>query len=882
MTLLALDEASATLAEAVQSRIGIEDLVLARAVSASDLPPVLHAIHARRQSPDSPLRLRDDVSSRELVLLVTSVQSSNVIEIARQVRAQYEMRRFAAVHALEILVLLPELTPPGDYGAAYSLLKMLNADNPADTVWLLDSMNANRVRFGDLSNGAYADAVAGALLYEPELSGAMVGHRPRGFDAAFSSFGYAELVFPRDVALRRLEPRFAEELVREKLLAGAPMPQPHLAAKQFVAAEEFATPLSRIGLEAGESLFMRFRPKTLVTDRTRGADEVIAAVRAELKTFRDGVHLKNLETLVRQGEETAARFAALVARATDETLDRDGYPAAIAFLEASLDPLPDLRNDGARNLVTEIHAASSSLDRRLAFSPNTAASDATRKRIRELDQLLQDQKLVADTLSIDAAEIAVLEGERDELTAKVREIVFAEEGENNAARNGLRDAETARLSAETEAREQQLRELFAQKPRAEESLRDALELRRTFLWQCVIGFVIAAALTWWKRWFGAALTAGALWALFRYLTLIAPAVRMARETLQSLVEHIDVADKSKNSAHNDELQFEYDVAHRRTTLSVLGRTREAAKATLDAVRSRFAELQALSFERASIAPRELVVNVIDDADVDAWYERTADDRKPLLRDFPISRSRSRHLSADDLRRDLDAYAATAFDAFRHFTIGQGAALANESDLARRLKRFVDTAAPLIDLRSDDLPAQQAMQRDTTLWIDNDDARFAALLHRRIPDAHVRPAADPLRVHAVSRVLHYPAYVLGQIDYYRSQYDPAQHPQSANAPDLIPLTAAVRDAYEQVLLGLAVGVIRLREDGQLVSNDVALGNTHLAAAEHLAGAAALRRELETALEPRLRITADLDHDLQQVATSAFDREVASAIAARYRL
>jgi hypothetical protein len=860
VTILALDEASATLAEAVQRRVAIPDLVQCGS------PGDLQEIHARRQSPDSPLRLRDDISNREVVLLVTSANSSSVIDVAREVRGQYDMRRYAAFYSLEVLVLLPELAP----GAAYSLLKMLSADNPADAVWLVDSMNANRVRFGDLSNDAYADAVAGALLFEPELSGAIVGRRPHGMDPAFSSFGYAELVFPREVALQRVEARFAAQLVREKLLAGNALPRPELVAREFVAGKDLELP--------EQSLFMRFRPKTLVSDKTRSAEELIAAVRGELQAHRDGVHLKNLETLAQQGEETAARGSALLARVVDETLDRDGYPAAIAFLDALVDPL------GPRNLATEIHAAAISLDARLAFTPNTAASDAARKHIRELEQLLEDQQLVADTMSTGAAELAVLQGERDELRSGIREVVFAEEAENNAARNTARDAETARLSAETQAHEQHLRDLFVQKPRAEQALREALEARRTFLWYCVIGAIIGLAAAYWNRWSLTVFGALAAYAAFRYLSEIAPSVRAAREALQRLVEQIDVTDKAKNAAHNDELQFEYDVAHRRTRLSVLGRTREAAQSTLDAVRERMRELETLSFAPASIVSRGLVVHVLEDADVDAWYDRTTDDRRPLLRDFPLTRSESRHLSLDELERRVTAYAATAFDAFRSFTLAQGATLASEADFARRLKRFTDTAAPLIDLRGDDLEAEKSMQRDATLWIDTSDARFTAQIQRRFPEAHLRATTDPLRIHALSRVLHYPAYVLGQIDYYRAQYDPALHPESAHAPDLIPLTGVLRDAYEQVLLARAVGVIRLREDGQLVSNESVLGDTHRAAAEHLAGAATLRHELADALAPRLRIAADVARDLQQLIDtplSTFDQELAAGIAARYR-
>lgn len=475
VSILALDDASASLAEAVQRRVaaacGLEDLVQSR-VLRGDMTNTVASIHARRQAPDNPLRLRDDISTRELVLLVfaASGPAPAVLDTAREIRQLYDMRRLAEFYTIEALCLLPDVfapASPSDYGAAYSMLKLIDSDNPFEAVWLLDATNGNRVQFGSIDAAAYADAIAGALTFEPELSGTLSGaFRPRGMEATFSSFGYAELVFQRDLALQRIEPRFAVELLRAKLLTSGAATAPHLAAKQLVVGDEFAVPLSRIGVDAGQSLFMRFQPKTFVNDRTRSADEVIAAVRGELQTHRDRTHLQNLEALAKQGEQTANGFAALLARVVDETLDRHDYPAAIALLDALLDPLPDLRSDAdvaPRNLVTEIHTATAALDTRLRFTPNTAASDAARKRIRELDNLLADQKLVADTLTLEAADqLAELDREKEALTLRVPELLFAEEAENNAARSAARDAEAARLADETRGREERLRELFAQ------------------------------------------------------------------------------------------------------------------------------------------------------------------------------------------------------------------------------------------------------------------------------------------------------------------------------------------------------------------------------------------------------------------------------------
>ncbi|HEX8154251.1 MAG TPA: hypothetical protein VF698_14050, partial [Thermoanaerobaculia bacterium] len=177
VSLLTLDEPSAVLGAAVQQRVaaacGLEDLVQIRAVAAqSDLAQTLAGIHARRQAPDSVLRTRDDIQARELVLLIASAASrATVVETATRIRELYDIRHFADYYSLEVLCLMPDLfaSEAADYGAAYSLLKLLSAageGKPFDAVWLLDATNEQRVRFGRLDEAlaTYADAVAGSLL----------------------------------------------------------------------------------------------------------------------------------------------------------------------------------------------------------------------------------------------------------------------------------------------------------------------------------------------------------------------------------------------------------------------------------------------------------------------------------------------------------------------------------------------------------------------------------------------------------------------------------------------------------------------------------------------------------------------------------------------
>lgn len=946
VSILALDDAALSLAHAVQQRVatatGLDELVQVRPVlhsgrvaqrpgaeersgSGDDWPraitEAIESIHERRQRPESPLRSREDVSNRELVLLVVSSvapAATAVIEVAQQIRDLYDMRRLSAFFTIEILCLLPGLfaSTAEDYGAAYSLLKEASGSSPRpfDEFWLLDATNANRVHFGRLADAldTYAAVVAGVLTFEPEMSGAPAAHHPRGMDPTFSSFGYAELSFPRELALQRVEARLAADLVRTKLLAVAdPLrTAPQLAAKQLVVSDAFAGPLSRIALEAGQSLFKRFQVRTAVTETTRSAEEVIAAVRAELRVHREGAHTNELHALELQREQTASELAALLTRVVDETLDGDDHASATGLLEALLDPAPDIHAGtgvAPRNLVTEIRTATAALDARLRFQPQTAASDAARARLRDLDHLREDQTLVADVVASTTAgeQLAAMKQEQDALTARLPEIIFAEEAENNAARNAAADAETVRLAQETEGHEQRLRDLFAAKPRAELALREALEGRRAYIWRQIlwggggivagyaVPFALGLSLPHALILSGASLFA--IYALVRYLGNVVPLVRAARESLERLVAQIETTDKAKNVAHNDELQFEYDVAHRRATMAVLRRVRESAKKTLDALRLRVIAWQDLadSLVPPSIASGGLSISLVEDADVDAWYDRTAADRTPFLRELPLSRSQSSRLPMDQVRRRIVEHAATAFGDFRKMTLADALSLVSDAARAQRFKRFADDAAPLIEVRDDDIQAQQAMQRDATLWIDSSAAALVSLVRRRHADAAFKPPLDPLRIHALSRVLHYPAYVLAQIAYYRAHYDPASSPQSANFADLLPtelvLSGPLRVAYEQVLLGRAMGAIHLREDGRLggATLDVVLGDSHLAAAKHLASsdAATLRQDLDRDLAPRLEVAEEVERGLRTLlgntpSLSPFDRSLIAALLARY--
>jgi hypothetical protein len=154
---------------------------------------------------------------------------------------------------------------------------------------------------------------------------------------------------------------------------------------------------------------------------------------------------------------------------------------------------------------------------------------------------------------------------------------------------------------------------------------------------------------------------------------------------------------------------------------------------------------------------------------------------------------------------------------------------------------------------------------------------------------VKPAPDALSVHVVTRVLHYPGYILGQIDHYRAQYEAAANPEHAEVADLLPaellVGAAVRTAYEHLLLARALGIVSLR-DGQLAVSDAILGDSHLAAAQLLAApeSTAYREQLEAALVPRLETGGDVTGELRTLRRSTpltpLDRNVLDGLLKKY--
>ncbi len=256
----------------------------------------------------------------------------------------------------------------------------------------------------------------------------------------------------------------------------------------------FALPLSRIGVEGGQSLFRRFQAKTRVNERTRSAEEILAAVRGELQAFRDSTHLGNLQTLAKQEEQTASAITPRCSpRTVDESLDRDELRLGLGkLLEALVDPLPELRPDAElspRNLVTSCAPPRRRSTHGCASPPNTSSSDAARARVRELETSIEDQQLIADTHAASrcgAAARGAGAGEGGAAAAGAGDDLRGGAGEQRGPRGGARSGDGAARRRRRERASRSCESCSRNSRVRSRRLREALETRRAWLWQQLI------------------------------------------------------------------------------------------------------------------------------------------------------------------------------------------------------------------------------------------------------------------------------------------------------------------------------------------------------------------------------------------------------------
>ncbi len=256
-------------------------------VASSLQTALIDLLKSANQSPEAIAAKRQGVeissSHRVYLMLSTSNPFSRgiVFELVRLMRWLF-IKYFTDVpHSLEALLLLPGLfaqVTTADYGAAYALLRELDYKMttgvvvagsqkvpPFDNCWLFDE------RIGGLRDNlsSYADAFVGFLSMEAETNGLLIGtHKVRGKIPAYSTFGYGELFFPRETAIKRLSSAFAADILMQQFL-----PQKEVAseanrkllldAKELILSDEFSSAFLQLERDNGKPVWQDFNPRTL-------------------------------------------------------------------------------------------------------------------------------------------------------------------------------------------------------------------------------------------------------------------------------------------------------------------------------------------------------------------------------------------------------------------------------------------------------------------------------------------------------------------------------------------------------------------------------------------------------------------------------------------
>jgi|GEM_PF-829693 len=332
-------------------------------------------------------------------------------------------------------------------------------------------------------------------------------------------------------------------------------------------------------------------------------------------------------------------------------------------------------------------------------------------------------------------------------------------------------------------------------------------------------------------WLGIVLVIYASIILFIYARGINRRVRMAREQVEILERTLDSALVQLGKAHNEELHLKYQLSAQNEREKMIAHVIEIVRETSAKLRR---TLEALAesrdiFDRqhAEAVPPISTMRqpVLLDTDIDAYYQKSVTNVGRVAAIFAseenVRRSEVYEKPIEQFREALSVYASSHFDRLKSLSIED--VLLHEKELIspdtvpHRLKALSDASEPLVPLSEEDEDSDLFAQRDVTLWAGA--AEHAALLElyrKNCSEASLRTSEDEQTLRAFTRCLNFPAYFLGKIKFYRACYEREPLKEAATLPDLLPvgrdLSPGVQRAHEQLLLGIAIGLVSRNKAG----------------------------------------------------------------------
>ena len=553
-----------------------------------------------------------------------------------------------------------------------------------------------------------------------------------------------------------------------------------------------------------------------------------------------------------------------------------------------------------QNLLTELFAAESALDPKLGVTVDHSQTELLANQVAELNNRLADLdntlRLTAPgTHESDDETTETLESEHDNLQSEidetrseissasalyVRELIAEQRAANELRHEAKEKVRSDRVAAITAA-EDELTQTAGLLSAARLDLEEKEEQRHSFLVRHFIVYPVIAALLFLVPYLAsfagislATMLVGFFWTwlfaflagttlvlavyvaavLYLFLNGINKTVMAARDEVHSLELRLKAAQVRLTDAHNLQLRLERDLYVQSMRVETLNRFIEVTRQRIGELeqvlndlrecRATFASQHANALPASSYMRR----SVLSGKQIDYYYTATVrkidTDAGIFIQDH-VPRSQVRHLPIESFARTLADFAGSRFQSFAKLSIkdvllGFPDLFSGETSL--RLEELDRAASPLVMLSEMDLNDDTFAQKDVTIWAGATDNEPLLDRYRKLnATTTIRPSDDDHSLRALTRCLNFPAFYLSQIEFYRSCYDRLHSASASSLPDVIPgeltISADSRRAYEQLLVGIATGLISKNGDNvyQLIDGNGSLpGASRREIAEKLAG------------------------------------------------
>ena len=812
-----------------------------------------------------------------LMLSASNLKARGVVfDLVKLIRWLFSKYFTDIPHSLEALLLLPGLfseVTTHDYSDAYALLKELDdkmtagvqKTPPFDNCWLIDE------RIGGLRDNlhSYADAFVGFLTAETETNGLLIGtQKVRGKIPAYSTFGYGELFFPGEIAIKRLSAALAADILIEQFLPKVEFnPETNrkwlLDAKEFVLSEDFTDAFLQLERDNGKPVWQDFNPR--IEMGAGMSSEYGVELQRAYRQFQNKELLSYKRTLENSCKQVQATLTVILDCSINRYADanKSGLHEAVILLKRLtylyLELQTDTPHDQCYNLVTQLRAAEAFLDSRLQVKIN---NETTKKLLNQILSLQLRQQQLQDNST------------QEELQTIAEQLRIAIADYVKAANAEIEQARQLRVVGRTQANEQAIKAIAASEKHltvteshletATDKLNELAAEKSRFRNQYLVIYpALIAAILFGLLIFIGIFSQSALWALLqniaanlvnyllgcaiailiyfgivwlKYSTEIRDRILKVQKQIKQLKSTVKATAIELRRNYNEQLKLEYDLYAQNLRVEALNYLIKTAKQKTETLRQttdNFSQIHSSLVqerEQATIKFSEIRLPVLTDVDIDTYY-------KNFLLTLPtskftqecISRAQSWKISAQEFQNQLIPFAQKQFEQLSNLSIGsvlKRADLIAANTATLRLNQLYDNANLLLRLQDIDTNLNPTSQRETMLWVGNKDKEEILGFYSRLSRNLTTLAnEDEQRLCILTRSLGFPAYFLSQIEFYRDCYERTQNEQD-EIPDLIPdeigSSRELKEGYESLLLAIALEVVSQDSQGDYQFNGQSLG------------------------------------------------------------